>query len=157
MQSDAQTRCASCWLKDRKLKSWKTCSRREMFTPAHIPNHYPRPHLFSFASELCSHCELAHQAHQPASQSAQTSLPPSHSATTTFCCRTQCSRKATNCRSPPSPPGSANVFTLSFSYARSYYELAHSVQEEVINQPMYLRPPNGASLREYQVCESYRR
>ena len=32
-----------------------------------------------------------------------------------------------------------------------YYELAHSVQEDIVRQPVYLRPPAGASLREYQV------
>ncbi|KAL6753550.1 P-loop containing nucleoside triphosphate hydrolase protein [Haematococcus lacustris] len=32
-----------------------------------------------------------------------------------------------------------------------YYELAHSVQEDIVRPPLYLRPPAGASLREYQM------
>ena len=101
MQGDAHT-CVLLRLKDRKLKSWKTCSRRKLFTPRTrvVVQVFLIPRM---------HC-LPHTA-----------------------------------------------YTLSFPYARSYYELAHSVQEEVINQPMYLRPPNGASLREYQVCGSDRR
>jgi hypothetical protein len=38
-----------------------------------------------------------------------------------------------------------------FCPVHRYYELAHSVQEEIVRQPMYLRPPPGATLREYQV------
>lgn len=32
-----------------------------------------------------------------------------------------------------------------------YYSLAHSVEEQVIRQPSLLQPPQGASLREYQM------
>lgn len=32
-----------------------------------------------------------------------------------------------------------------------YYQLAHSNAEEITDQPRLLRPPNGASLREYQI------
>lgn len=32
-----------------------------------------------------------------------------------------------------------------------YYQLAHSNAEEITDQPRLLRPPNGASLREYQM------
>ncbi|MEW5310062.1 MAG: hypothetical protein WDW38_001894 [Sanguina aurantia] len=32
-----------------------------------------------------------------------------------------------------------------------YYNLAHSVQEDVVAQPTGLRPPGGATLREYQI------
>jgi hypothetical protein len=32
-----------------------------------------------------------------------------------------------------------------------YYALAHSNTEEIVEQPKLLRPPNGATLREYQI------
>lgn len=32
-----------------------------------------------------------------------------------------------------------------------YYNVAHSIEESVTQQPQLLRPPRGATLREYQM------
>jgi hypothetical protein len=45
------------------------------------------------------------------------------------------------------------IFRL-FYFDHRYYELAHSIQEDIHQQPSYLNAPDGASLREYQVKNS---